>query len=102
MNTPKCKICGDQHQLDQFDSSAWIQYYSKPKPQISEISKSEPSGINQVAPLLKWICPQCSEDIGYTKLNKQFIDYLEEIEPVTKSLMTLWKYVHKVNDEAGK
>jgi len=60
MNTPKCKICGDQHQLDQFDSSAWIQYYSKNK-DGSKVSEDN----------LLWICPQCSEDIGFTDLREE-------------------------------
>ena len=65
-DTPKCQLCGFQAKLDEFDSSAWIQYYShKDKPQGE--------GVNLTAPQLRWICLQCSDDIGFTQIKDDLI-----------------------------
>jgi len=48
--TPICKICKEQYPNDKFDSSAWIQFYLK-----------------EDHPELLWICPECSEAIGFKK-----------------------------------
>lgn len=59
--SPQCELCKHTCSIDEFDSSAWIQFYS-------HMDKSQGEGVNQIVPPLKWICPQCSEDIGYTKI----------------------------------
>jgi len=76
MNTPKCKICGDQHQLDQFDSSAWIQGTD------NRDCINNPEGEAKTI----WICPECSEIIGCSK----------ELYPDLKGdlLIGLWKRIH--------